>query len=77
MKQKNENEVLEKGDIVFTYKPKLDVDEAKSLDDVQLFHVLLKPNDDNDEKTNGKGDESNNKTRLIRIGKKKITIDRK
>ncbi|UJR25012.1 hypothetical protein I4U23_006373 [Adineta vaga] len=60
------NKSLEKGDIVFMYKPKLGVDEASSLDDVQLFHVMLIPEDTNDQ-----GD-SSSKTRLIKIGKKKL-----
>jgi hypothetical protein len=43
-------------------KPKLGVDEASSIDDVQLFHVLLIP-EENDQSS---------KTRLIKIGKKKL-----
>ena len=38
------------------------MDEAASLDDVQLFHVLLKP----------EADDEQGKTRLIKIGKKKL-----
>ncbi|CAF1207560.1 unnamed protein product [Adineta ricciae] len=60
------NECLEKGDIVFMYKPKLGVDEASSLDEVQLFHVMLIPEDETNQ-----GDQSS-KTRLIKIGKKKL-----
>ena len=48
-------------------KPKLGVDEAASLDDVQLFHILLKPMN-NDNKSDGRS----SKTRLIKIGKKKL-----
>ena len=51
-------------------KPKLGVDEASSIDDVQLFHVLLIPEQENNE-NNNHGDESY-KTRLIKIGKKKL-----
>ncbi len=47
-------------------KPKLGVDEASSIDDVQLFHVLLKPEDENNQ-----ADQSS-KTRLVKIGKKKL-----
>ena len=43
------------------------MDEAVSLDDVQLFHVLLKPDDDNDQ----------GKTRLIKIGKKRLPANEK
>ncbi|CAF0758749.1 unnamed protein product [Rotaria sp. Silwood1] len=64
---KNDDEFLEKGDIVFMYKPKLNVDEALSFDDVQLFHVLLIPEED---ETNLK--DSSSKIRLIKIGKKKL-----
>ncbi|CAF1070985.1 unnamed protein product [Adineta steineri] len=64
---KHDNEYLEKGDIVFTYKPKLGVDESSSIDDVQLFHVLLIPVEDE----KNQGDQSS-KTRLIKIGKKKL-----
>jgi hypothetical protein len=45
----------------------LGVDEAASIDDVQLFHVLLIPEED--EKTQG---DQKAKTRLIKIGKKKL-----
>lgn len=61
----NQDELLEKGDIVFMYKPKLGVDEAKSNDDVQLFHILLKPI------------EQQGKIRLIKIGKKKLPNEKK
>jgi len=69
---KIDNELLEKGDIVFMYKPKLGVNEASSIDDVQLFHVLLIPEEDE----NNKGDQSS-KTRLIKIGKKKLPANGK
>ncbi|CAF0886316.1 unnamed protein product [Didymodactylos carnosus] len=59
------NIILEKGDIVFSYKPKLGVDEAAALQDVQLFHVLLEPKEDFSSSTT-------TKTRLLRIGKKKL-----
>ena len=35
-------EVLERGDIFFFYRPKLDVDDPESLDDVQRFYVVLR-----------------------------------
>jgi hypothetical protein len=38
------------------------VDEASSIDDVQLFHILLIPEED----------DQSSKTRLIKIGKKKL-----
>jgi hypothetical protein len=40
----------------------LGVDEASSIDDVQLFHILLIPEED----------DQPSKTRLIKIGKKKL-----
>lgn len=49
-------------------KPKLGVDEAASLDDVQLFHVLLIPENTNESNK----DEQTSKTRLVKIGKKKL-----
>lgn len=48
-------------------KPKLGVDEASSIDDVQLFHVLLIP----EEKENNSDDQTMKK-RLVKIGKKKL-----
>ena len=57
---------LSKDDLCFADKPKLGVDEASSLDDVQLFHVMLIPEDENKH-----GDHSS-KTRLVKIGKKKL-----
>lgn len=45
-------------------KPKLGVDEASSIDDVQLFHVLLIPEGDTDDEIS--------KKRLVKIGKKKL-----
>ncbi|CAF1030808.1 unnamed protein product [Rotaria sordida] len=64
---KSDTELLEKGDILFTYKPKLNVDEALSFDDVQLFHVLLIP--EQDEKNQN---DLLSKIRLIKIGRKKL-----
>lgn len=37
-----EAEVLERGDIFFLYRPKLDVADPAGLDDVQRFHVVLR-----------------------------------
>ena len=35
--------ILEEGDIFFCYRPKIDVERARGLDDVQRFYVILKP----------------------------------
>ena len=48
-------------------KPKLGVDEASSIDDVQLFHVLLIP-----EEKKEMGDDQALKKRLVKIGKKQL-----
>jgi hypothetical protein len=35
--------VLERGDIEFFYRPRVGVDDARRLDDVQRFYVVLRP----------------------------------
>nr|AIN39805.1 hypothetical protein [Zoysia matrella] len=36
-------EILEKGEIFFFYRPKVDKDEARSPDDVQRMYIVLRP----------------------------------
>ncbi|HEV7676149.1 MAG TPA: hypothetical protein VGQ12_16585 [Candidatus Angelobacter sp.] len=36
-------DILERGDIFFLYRPKLDVQTVRRLDDVQRFYMVLKP----------------------------------
>jgi hypothetical protein len=58
-KRGRETEILEHGDIYFFYRPKVDTEEAEGLDDVQRFHVVLRPH--------GRG-----LFRLITIGRKRL-----
>jgi len=37
------SETLERGDIFFLYRPKLDIESVHSVDDVQRFYMILKP----------------------------------
>ena len=43
-------EIQEKGEIFFFYRPKVDKNEAHSLDDVQRMYIVLRP-----ESTGGRG----------------------
>jgi hypothetical protein len=47
MAAKNEQdsaaEIVEQGDIYFFYRPKVENEEATSLDDVQRFHIVMRP----------------------------------
>ena len=36
-------DVMERGDIYFAYRPKIDVETPKGIDDVQRFYMILKP----------------------------------
>jgi hypothetical protein len=38
-----ENPLLERGDIYFLYRPRVETDEARGLEDVERFYILLKP----------------------------------
>src|SRR5438552_18481608 len=42
-KSDQRTEVVEHGDIYFFYRPKVDTDEAEGLEDVQRFHIVLRP----------------------------------
>lgn len=55
--------LLEEGQIFFIYRPRVGVEEAKSLTDVQRFYLILQP-------------DKGTKKRLIVIGKKKIPAKR-
>lgn len=55
----NQVETLEKGDIFFLYRPAVEEEEVKGLEDVQRFFLLLHP-------------EGTRNYRLIIIGKKKL-----
>ena len=52
-------EVLERGDIYFAYRPKMDVESPKGLDDVQRFYLILSPREED-------------RYRMIVIGRKKL-----
>ncbi|KAK4686067.1 hypothetical protein P7C73_g4061, partial [Tremellales sp. Uapishka_1] len=55
---------LEQGHIYFLYRPKIELDEAESIDDISKFHILLLP-------TTGPHSTSHFH-RIIEIGKKKL-----
>jgi len=59
MAKDDKTEVLERGDIYFAYRPKMDVDSPKGLDDVQRFYMILSARD--------KG-----RYRLIVVGRKRL-----
>lgn len=52
-------EVLERGDIYFAYRPKIDVDSPKGIDDVQRLYMVLSPRD-------------KDRYRMVVIGQKKL-----
>lgn len=52
-------EVLEEGDIFFLYRPTVGEDDPTGLDDVQRFHIVLRPH--------GGG-----RTRLLTVGRKRL-----
>ena len=52
-------EVLKRGDIYFAYRPKMDVDSPKGIDDVQRLYMILSPRD-------------KDRYRMIVIGHKKL-----
>ena len=39
----NDHEILEKGDVFFFYRPKVETDAAHGLDDVQRFYMIVRP----------------------------------
>jgi hypothetical protein len=55
----HENQLLERGDIYFLYRPRVGVDEVRSLKQVERFYILLKP-------------WRTHKYRLIIVGRKKL-----
>ncbi|GBG86743.1 hypothetical protein CBR_g41808 [Chara braunii] len=58
-------EVLQKGDIFFFYKPKVDTDDPHDLSQVQRFYILLRPHRENEGVEEGKdsirGDDDHSK----------------
>ena len=52
-------EVLERGDIYFAYRPKMDVESPRGIDDVQRFYMILSPREAD-------------RYRMIVIGQKKL-----
>jgi len=58
-----QNNILEKGLIYFFYRPKIGVELAKDMNDVQRFFILLQSFPDQNQKSFN---------RLLRIGKKKL-----
>ena len=52
-------EIVEKGDIYFFYRPKVETEEAAGIEDVQRFHLVLRPH-------------RKPRFRLITIGRKRL-----
>lgn len=52
-------EVVERGDIFFFYRPKVELEQADGMQDVQRFHVVLRP-------------EQGRPVRLLTVGKKRL-----
>src|SRR5437588_805967 len=57
VKEDKESEVIEHGDIFFFYRPKVDTQEVKDIEDVQRFYMVTSP----EEEGQGKRDDNNNK----------------
>lgn len=55
----NKAEVLERGDIYFVYRPKVEEESPRGLDDVQRLYVVLSPEDER-------------RYRLIAVGRKRM-----
>jgi len=64
----SEPEILEKGLLYFFYRPKIDSEEVKGIDDVAKLYLLLSPHALEKDKT----DANAAKKRLIAISKKKL-----
>jgi hypothetical protein len=69
VKEDKESELIEHGDIFFFYRPKVDTEEVKDIEDVQRFYMITSP-----EPVEGKRHSNNNKHiyRLFLIGQKQL-----
>jgi uncharacterized protein DUF2795 len=69
VKEDKESELIEHGDIFFFYRPKVDTEEVKDIEDVQRFYMVTSP-----EEIEGKRYSNNNKHiyRLFLIGQKQL-----
>ena len=56
---REQSSILERGDIYFLYRPRVGVDEAHGIEDVQRFYILLKPR-------------GRREYRLLIVGRKKL-----
>jgi hypothetical protein len=66
------SEILEKGLIYFFYRPKIDSEEVKGINDVAKLYILLYPQDPESGGEQEKGKTSTSKKRLFSISKKKL-----
>jgi Protein of unknown function (DUF2795) len=69
VKEDKESEVIEHGDLFFFYRPKVDTEEVKDIEDVQRFYMVTSP-----EEVGRKGYNNNNKDiyRLFLVGQKQL-----
>lgn len=70
VKEDNESGVIEHGDIFFFYRPKVDTEEVKDIEDVQRFYMVTSP-----EEGGRKGYNNNNNKdiyRLFLVGQKQL-----
>eukprot|EP01117_Protostelium_nocturnum_P014367 TRINITY_DN5467_c0_g1_i1.p1 TRINITY_DN5467_c0_g1~~TRINITY_DN5467_c0_g1_i1.p1 ORF type:complete len:389 (+),score=197.41 TRINITY_DN5467_c0_g1_i1:63-1229(+) len=68
--RREEPKILEKGHIYFFYRPKVTLEEAHNLDEVQRFYILLSPNTLGKESDGDSAASSQSNHRIIIIPKK-------
>jgi hypothetical protein len=44
-----ESEIIEQGDIFFFYRPKVDTEEVKGIEDIQRFYMVITPEEKKDD----------------------------
>ena len=57
----HETKILERGEILFLYRPKVEKEEPSGLEDVQRFHIVLRP-------------EGGKRLRLLAVGRKRLPV---
>ena len=70
--RRKETKIIEQGDIFFFYRPKVDTEEVKAIEDVQRFCMVTHAEEKKENRNNNKKKKKDEIYRLFLIGQKQL-----
>src|SRR3954453_21123260 len=72
VKEEKNTKIIEQGDIFFFYRPKVDTEEVKAIEDVQRFYMVTHAEEKKENRNNNKKKKKDEIYRLFLIGQKQL-----